>query len=139
MLFETDIFVPSYDEAVMITGEKDLSKMRSAFSQYGIKYLVIKLGEKGCYITDFSNEQIIPAFKFSAIDTTGAGDAFVGGLLFGLSTGWSLESAAVFANATAGFNVTKVGATGGVPDFDTVYNFLIKNGNNANQFPLGKH
>jgi len=137
MLHETDLFAPSYDEAVMITAEKDLPKIRDVFSRYGLKYLAIKLGKDGCYVTDFSDEHIVPTFdSFKPVDTTGAGDSFVGSLIFGLLKGWPIETAAVFSNAVASFNVTKLGATGGVPDFDTVYEFVTKNCGGTGRFPL---
>jgi len=121
----TDVFAPSYDEAVYITGKQDLSDICKDLSKFGLKHLVIKLGDKGSYITDFLAEKHIPAFKISsAIDTTGAGDSFVGGLIFGLLKGWSLESSAIFGNAVASFNVQKVGATAGVPDFGTALKFV---------------
>ena len=125
VLNETDIFLPSYDEAVIISGEKDLSNIRKTFSKYGIKYLIVKLGEKGCYITDFHTDSIVPAFNsFEPIDTTGAGDSFTGGFIFGTLSGWAPETAALFGNTVAGFNITKPGATAGVPDFETAYNFM---------------
>jgi len=137
ILRETDLFAPSYDEAVLITGERDLRKIRDAFSQYGLKYLAVKLGKEGCYVTDFSSESTVPTFDlFEPVDTTGAGDSFVGGLIFGLLTGWPLETAAVFANAVASFNITKFGATGGVPDFDVVYKFVTENCGGEARFPL---
>ena len=126
VLNETDIFLPSYDEAVMISGEKDLKNIHKVFSGYGLKYLIVKLGDKGCYITDFCNDDIVPAFDtFEPIDTTGAGDCFTGGFIYGLLSGWDLKKAALFGNAVAGFNITKPGATAGVPDFETAYNFMI--------------
>jgi sugar/nucleoside kinase (ribokinase family) len=127
MLRETDIFVPSYEEAAAISGQKELGGIRRIFSAYKLKILVVKLGGKGCYVTDFNNEWNIPAFSgFEPVDTTGAGDSFTGGFIRGLLEGWTPDTAAVFANAAAGFNITKVGATGGVPDFDTVYQYLTE-------------
>ncbi|MDR1901696.1 MAG: carbohydrate kinase family protein [Treponema sp.] len=125
MLMETDIFLPSYQEAVDLTGRDDLAGIRDALSVYGIKLLIVKRGSLGCYITDFKNEWNIPTFtEFKAVDTTGAGDSFTGGFLCAHLLGWPPQNAGRFANAVASFNVTKVGATGGVPDFDTVYQYV---------------
>jgi sugar/nucleoside kinase (ribokinase family) len=124
MLKETDIFVPSYDEAVLLTGQKELRQIKEVLGAYGLKILVVKLGAKGCYVTDFKDEWTIPAFsEFKPVDTTGAGDSFTGGFIRGFLAGWPPDTAAVFANAVAGFNVTKLGATGGIPDFDTAYRY----------------
>jgi ribokinase len=125
MLRETDVAIPSYREAVLLTGKKELGGIRKALSPYGLKILVVKLGAEGCYITDFKKEWRIPAFpEFKPVDTTGAGDCFAGGFIRGLLSGWSPENSGFFANAVAGFNITKLGATGGVPDFETAYRYV---------------
>jgi sugar/nucleoside kinase (ribokinase family) len=127
MLRETDIFLPSYEEAAVLTGKSEPDEMREALAGCGLSLLIIKLGAKGCYLTDFTDRRIIPAFdEFKPLDTTGAGDSFTGGFIRGLLEGWPPERAAVFANAVAGFNITKIGATGGVPDFDTAYRYAAE-------------
>jgi sugar/nucleoside kinase (ribokinase family) len=52
----------------------------------------------------------VPAFEVSVVDTTGAGDAYMGGLSFGLLQGWDLPNSGLFANACAAICCTKVGA-----------------------------
>jgi sugar/nucleoside kinase (ribokinase family) len=56
-----------------------------------------------------------PAFKVHAVDTTGAGDIFHGGFIYGLLQNWSLEAIMSFANAAAGLNCTHLGARAGIP------------------------
>jgi sugar/nucleoside kinase (ribokinase family) len=137
MLAETDIFVPSYEEAAILTGKEKLSDIRQILASYNISLLAVKLGGKGCYVTDFTNEWTIPAFnEFKPVDTTGAGDSFTGGFIRALLTGWTPDASAVFANAVAGFNVTALGATGGVPDFETVYRYVTEHAGGAERFPL---
>jgi sugar/nucleoside kinase (ribokinase family) len=127
MLRETDVFIPSYEEAVILTGKEGLPDIRRTLAPYGFTILVVKLGKKGCYVTDFKNEWKVPAFPdFKPLDTTGAGDSFSGGFIRGLAEGWTIDKAAVFANAVAGFNITKLGATGGVPDFDTACRYVME-------------
>ncbi|MDR1419531.1 MAG: carbohydrate kinase family protein [Treponema sp.] len=124
MLRETDVFMPSYDEAVILTGQGELSGIRDSLAPFRLKLLVVKLGAGGCYITDFRDEWTIPAFaEFRPVDTTGAGDSFVGGFIRGLLEGWPPRAAGIFANVVAGFNVTKLGATGGVPGFDAALRY----------------
>jgi sugar/nucleoside kinase (ribokinase family) len=136
LLRESDCILPSYLEAVKLTGEKELPRMRDRFAGFGIKLLVIKLGSEGCYMTDFKNEWRVPTFgEFKPVDTTGAGDSFVGGFIRGTLEGWGPESAAWFGACVASFNVTKVGATGGVPDFDTAYRYVIDHAGGATHFP----
>jgi sugar/nucleoside kinase (ribokinase family) len=50
--------------------------------------------------------------------------------------GWDPEASGLFASAVAGFNVAKVGATGGVPDFDTARRFVVEHSGGAEKFPL---
>jgi len=125
VLRNCDYVMPSYLEAAALTGKRELAEMRETLSGYGIKTLVVKLGERGCYLTDFRDEWEIPAFReFRPVDTTGAGDSFVAGFIRGLIEGWKPQAAAIFASCVAGHNVTKVGATAGVPDFDTAYRYV---------------
>jgi sugar/nucleoside kinase (ribokinase family) len=137
MLRETDLALPSYREAVTLTGQKDLSGIRGALAPFGIKILAVKLGNQGCYITDFKKEWRVPIFpQFEALDATGAGDSFGAGFVRGLLAGWDPEACGVFASAVAGFNITKLGATGGVPDFETAWRFVTEHSGGASRFPL---
>jgi sugar/nucleoside kinase (ribokinase family) len=136
MLRETDIILPSYQEAVQMTGETELPGIRERLSGFGIKLLVVKLGGEGSYITDFKREWRIPTFQeFPALDTTGAGDSFVGGFIRARLEGWDFQTAAVFASCVASHNVTRVGATEGVPDFDTVYRYVCAHAGGPDRFP----
>jgi sugar/nucleoside kinase (ribokinase family) len=127
MLRETDIALPSLREAKVLTGKKELDDIRDSLAPFGIKILVIKLGNRGCYITDFKKEWNLPIFKeFEVVDTTGAGDSFGAGFVRGFLAGWDPEASGLFASAVAGFNITKVGAVAGVPNFDTAYRFVTE-------------
>jgi sugar/nucleoside kinase (ribokinase family) len=65
--------------------------------------------------------------QFLPVDGTGAGDAFVAGFLIGIGEGWDVAKTARFANAVGGFCVSKPGATTGVPDRNTVLEFIRDN------------
>ncbi|MCD2492324.1 sugar kinase [Lacrimispora sp. NSJ-141] len=126
---ETDIFLPSGKEASLLSGQRKPHKMAEFFKDMGVKICGIKLGDEGCYVTDICREFEIPCFSgFKAVDTTGAGDSFVGGFLCGYLQGWDIEECAIFASAVAAHNVAVKGATGGVPDFRTVMEYLGKQG-----------
>jgi sugar/nucleoside kinase (ribokinase family) len=93
MLRETDIALPSYREAVTLTGQKDLPGIRRALAPFGIGILAVKLGNRGCYITDFKKEWRLPIFpQFEALDATGAGDSFGAGFVRGFPAGWDPEA-----------------------------------------------
>lgn len=124
-LYETDIFLPSISEISYLTGTKDPKENARLMERFGMKVFGIKLGPKGCYLTDFKDEYYIAAFaEFKPLDTVGAGDSFVGSFLRGYSMGWNLPECGALASLVSSFNVTKLGATGGVPDFKTASDYL---------------
>jgi ribokinase len=70
----------------------------------------------------------MPAFSVQTIDTTGAGDVFHGGFIFGLLKGWGIEDTIRFASATAALKCTKVGGRSGIPTLDETLKFLAEQG-----------
>ncbi len=106
-----DYFIPSYDEATYLTGQKDYCKMADTFLNLGCGNVVIKLGKEGCYVRSREEGKKIETYGAVAVkDTTGAGDNFVGGFMAGLIDGMDIFSAARYANAVASVSVTGMGA-----------------------------
>ena len=125
---ETDLFFPSYEEAKLITKQTDLDKIAACFKIFGMKAFGIKLGSQGCYVTDFKKARIIEGIEdVQVVDTTGAGDAFMAGLICGQAHGFGIFQSVAFANAVAALNIGACGGTAGVPDFDTAHDFYQKN------------
>jgi sugar/nucleoside kinase (ribokinase family) len=123
---ETDIFLPSFEEASFLTGTREIHKIAERMSGFDMKVFGIKLGDKGCYLTDFREEYYIAAFnEFKPRDTIGAGDSFVGAFLYAYSLGWGIAECGALASLVSSFNVAVVGATNGVPDFETAMNYLV--------------
>jgi sugar/nucleoside kinase (ribokinase family) len=110
-LAHTDVFMPSLAEATAISGEADPAAAAAWLQQAGAGQVIIKLGARGCYATGAGH---LPPVAATPVDTTGAGDAFAAGLLYGLLDGWDLERAARFANAAGAMATTAVGASAGV-------------------------
>ncbi len=127
LLKHTDIFLPSYDEAVMISHKKKPKEIADVFLSQGPKIVVIKMGRKGCFIKDQRQTYEIPAFKIKVVDTTGAGDAFVGGFLAGYLKGWNLKQIGIFANAVGALCASSLGAFSGILNFSDTINFIKKN------------
>ena len=127
-LQHTDIFIPSYEEASYLAQKTDVQDIMDAFSRFPLKVFGIKLGGDGCILTeDFKNyTKLKPYHDFSVVDTTGAGDCFMGGFLCAYLKGWSLEECGKFASAVASFGISAVGPSTAVPDFDTVMQFVKK-------------
>ena len=113
-LQHVDIFAPSLPEGRAISGEKEPAAVASWLRERGAREVVLKCGASGCYASGDGFEGVIEALPVNAVDGTGAGDAFVAGLLYGHIAGWPLERSARFANAVGALATTAVGAVEGV-------------------------
>ena len=122
----TDIFIPSYEEASFLAEKTDVYEIMEAFRQFPFKVFGIKLGAEGCILTeDFENYiRVEPCRGMDVIDTTGAGDCFMGGFILAYLNGWSLKECAQFGSAVSAFGISAVGSSTAVPDYDTVYRFM---------------
>jgi sugar/nucleoside kinase (ribokinase family) len=105
-----DVLKPCKAAARELTGEADYEKVATALLRMGPSVVAITLGVDGCLIATPKEVAKVPAFKVDVVDTTGAGDAFMGGLSFALLQGWNIEKVGLFANACAALCCTKIGA-----------------------------
>jgi sugar/nucleoside kinase (ribokinase family) len=123
-----DYFIPSFEEAEMISGKSDPEEIADVFLKEGTKTAVIKLGSKGCFIKNQNGEKYsIGIFEgIKAVDTTGAGDAFASGFITGILNGWDLYSSGKFANAVGAHCVMSVGATSGIRSKDEILKFILE-------------
>ena len=80
----------------------------------GATNCVVKLGGKGCYVAAEGYEGMVPPCPCNCVDTTGAGDTFVGAFLYALTRGWDVRRCARFANAAGAIAVEHAGANGGI-------------------------
>ena len=115
-----DYFTPNETEAefytgIKITSEKEAKLAAHKLISFGIKKVIITLGEKGLFYADGQDEIYLKANSVKTVDTTGAGDAFNGGLAFGLSKGKSIKECLELANKVAGISTTKLGAGDAMP------------------------
>lgn len=86
--------------------------------------LVLTVGKRGAYVYEDGEIVHLPAVDTPVVDTTGAGDAFLGGLIDALIEGAKLKNAVEFANVCAGLKVSKLGAQTGMPTIKEVKTFL---------------
>ena len=105
-----DVLKPCKAAAKEMTGESEYEKVADGLLRLGPKVVAITMGTDGCLIASREQKVHVPAFQVDVVDTTGAGDAFMGGLSYGLLQGWDLERVGLFANACAAPCCTKVGA-----------------------------
>ncbi|MDC7225914.1 MAG: ribokinase [Spirochaetales bacterium] len=127
-----DIITPNEVEASILSGIEvtDFSSAEKAadyFIESGVETVIITMGEQGCFIKNSSITETVPAFHVEAIDTTGAGDAFNGGLAAALASGKSIVDAAVFATATAALSVTKIGTAPAMPHIAEIEEKICSN------------
>lgn len=116
-----DYFFPNYDEASLMTGEKDIDAIADVFLGYGIKNIIIKTGKKGCYMKNSNERLMVEGYPHSkCIDTIGAGDNFASGFICALLEGKDFKTCGEFANAVASISVEHVGATTGVRNREQV-------------------
>ncbi|MBM3497618.1 MAG: carbohydrate kinase family protein [Armatimonadetes bacterium] len=118
-----DIFMPSIEEARAITGESDPEVILAHFSAYPIEVLGVKLGAEGCAVRVQGKAVRFPAYEVDVVDGSGAGDAFMAGLLYGVLHDWPINRGIPFANATAAHCIQAIGCSAGVPDAQTVAAF----------------
>lgn len=114
-----DLFAPSRTEAAALTGETDPAGMVAFFRRHMKQGLIgIKLDAEGCLLDDGARSVTAPACKIKVVDTTGAGDTWLGGVITGLTRGMPLEQTARFANRAAADCCTALGASTGVQSYE---------------------
>jgi ribokinase len=109
-----DYLVPNETEAEAISGQpvKDLDDAKrcaAAFLKAGIRRVIITLGANGALLAGSEGMEHVPAFKVETVDSTGAGDAFIGSFAVFLGEGMEEREAVKRANLYAGLSTTGVG------------------------------
>lgn len=118
----TDVITPNETESALLTGitisgDADLEKNAVKLHELGLKYVIITYGSRGAYVSSPVFTGLVPAFKVKAVDTTAAGDTFLGFLAGGLASDLSnLHDATVFACRASSLAVQKLGAQPSIPD-----------------------
>ncbi len=108
-----DYYTPNRKEAMKITGSDTPEDAAHALKQY-FKKVVVKVDADGCIGIDGDEEFFVPSIEeFVNVDSTGAGDAFLAGFMYGLFYDYSLKDCIKFGNVTGGKAVTAVGALSG--------------------------
>ncbi len=119
-LQEIDVLVPNETETALLTGlavdsDKACERAAQHLLGQGVRGVVLTLGERGALLTGPEGSQRIPAFQVTPVDTTAAGDAFVGGFGVALSEGISAADAVRWGNAAGALAATRLGAQPSLP------------------------
>lgn len=117
LLAHVDILVVNETEFEWVSGVHytDLDALKAGYAKLGVKQLVLTLGKNGATYYDGETITHVPAMVVKAIDTTAAGDSFIGGLIYECSKGTSMVKALTFATEVAAYTVTKLGAQSALP------------------------
>jgi fructokinase len=128
---QANIVKASEDEMTFLTGKTDLDAAADQLWHSDLKLLVVTLGKHGCryYTPNFKGE--VAGFEVTAVDTTGAGDGFVAGLLSGLVkhpaalyNELELREICQLANAVGALTTTQRGAIPALPTWEQVEAFM---------------
>lgn len=124
MLRDVDILVPNETELALLMGESSVTpgsaEMMAFAASCGAGMLILTAGEEGSYLVRDGQMTHFAARRVTAVDTTAAGDCFIGALATMLSEGKPIEEAIPFANAAAAVAVTRLGAQPSMPRRDEV-------------------
>jgi ribokinase len=107
--------MPKARELQILTGRPDYKENAEFMLGKGVKIVAVKLGSNGCFVTDGKESYRVESFKVKAVDTTGAGDAFCAGFLYGLINDKDLYESGRIGNFVASRCVMKMGARTGLP------------------------
>ncbi|GFP27985.1 ribokinase [Candidatus Hakubella thermalkaliphila] len=126
-----DYLVPNEVEAEQLfgIGKEDLldaAKARSLVKKTGCKVIVVTVGEEGSILIDAKGVRQIPAPLVQAVDSVGAGDAFVGAFCVAVGSGMDTAKAVELANAAGALSVTRHGAMPSMPRRDELIDFLMR-------------
>lgn len=128
----SDYIIPNETELEVLTGISTdtmdgVEKAANTLLDKGVKGLIVTLGSKGALYISKNEKKLVPAHKVKAVDTTAAGDSFIGGLVRGMSEENSLEDSIALGTKVAAIAVTRLGAQTSVPTMAEVLEF--KGGN----------
>lgn len=127
LLKAVDILTPNESEAAMLAGlaprpltPEEAGAIARTLQAKGTGVVIVKLGEQGCLLVEGDHQQLIPAPKVKAVDTTAAGDVFNAALAVALSEGKDLMAACSFAVKAGAVSVTRMGAQSSAPSREEV-------------------
>lgn len=119
-----DYLLPSIDEANYITGKQNEKEAAEELRNRGVRNVIIKLGDRGCYVCGEREEFYVNPFEVDVKDTTGCGDNFAAGFIHSILAGKSLYDSALFACAAGAVNSMETGGHMGVKSLEQVENFM---------------
>lgn len=125
LLAQVDVLVPNQHEAAYLVGEESGEHINPESAAHrlrklGIPMVAITLGSAGVFVSSEQGEGFVEAFKVNAVDTTAAGDAFIGALACAIAEDMPIMDAVRFATKVAAISVTRMGAQSSMPSREEV-------------------
>lgn len=137
LLEKIDYLITSRDIPGRLTGDQNLRQSLPAVRErYRCRLAAATLGHEGVLAWDGSRFHYAPAFRVKTLDTTGAGDIFHAGFIYGLLQGWPLPRQLDFACAAAALNCTAAGARGGIRPVENIEAMVATGSRLASAFDL---
>lgn len=130
LLKQVDVLILNESEAESLTGQAvhnigQAEQATAALLRNGAKEVIVTLGEQGALYMNQAGDRIFtPAFPVTPVDTTAAGDTFIGAFAAALAMSFPLEESLRFASAAAALAVTREGASASIPDFAEIRDFV---------------
>ena len=128
---QADLIKVSDEELLFLTGLSDIDQAVGQLWHDRLQLMAVTMGKAGCRYYTPESRGMVPGFSVESVDTTGAGDGFVAGLLFGIlqhQENWMEESTlrkiCRLANAVGALTTTQRGAIPALPTFEQVHSFL---------------
>jgi len=124
LIEEIDFVVASERFPKMFTGIQDREKALLELRKHTPGFLCATLGDEGAMAIVEGEILYVKGFALKAVDTTGAGDVFHAGFIYGLLQNWEIVDILRFANAVAALKCQDLGGRKGIPTLDEVQKFL---------------
>lgn len=115
MFRKTYVALPNAGELELLTGKAEYRKGAEVLLNEGVQVVAVKLGCRGCYIATRKEERLVEPVKVRAVDTTGAGDAFNAGFLYGLIRRKNVYECGRIGNFVASRCIMKMGSRTALP------------------------
>jgi ribokinase len=128
LMLEVDVATGDEAEWMRVTGTESstalVETLQQAMRHSRLQASFITRGDRGCMVCTVGECTELPAYKVNAVDTTGAGDAFTGGVAYGLASGWDWVRIGRFANAVGALSTRALGAQSALPTLSEVMKLM---------------
>jgi ribokinase len=130
LLSLVDVLIPNESETALLTGmsvstQAEVEAAALALQESDVDTVILTLGERGALLAREGETELFPAFDVTPVDTTAAGDAFVGGFAVALAEGRSLAEAVCWGNAAGALAATQLGAQPSLPTRQALETLLV--------------